>query len=319
MRLTRLVATISALCLVTGLIVYGGLFLWPDLAGSTPSFLNLTKDGSSTLYLYSIGDASGPMRPNAVAVDKKGRVYVTDGGTAKVIVYSGNGRKLFAFGKQGTGKFEFGFPNGIIVTDNGNLMISDSANNDIKLFSPKGRYIKTIVPPSKDFRPGYLFKGQDGFIYVSDLINHRIVVIDGQGKKVRTMSDPKHPLKYPQAAALDKMGRLWVADGGNYEIKIFSKKGQVIKSIQGGGKPETAFSMVRGIAFDKWGRAYISDTLSHNIRVFDIDGKQLSIPEQASRPEDKLVYPTSVFVDTHGKLYVVDRGAGSVKVFFVRK
>lgn len=319
MRLTRLVATISALCLVTGLIVYGGLFLWPDLAGSTPTSFNLTSDDSSTLYLYSIGDASGPTRPNAVVVDKKGRVYVTDGGTAKVIVYSGNGRKLFAFGKQGTGKSEFGFPNGIVVTDEGNLMISDSTNNDVKLFSPKGRYIKTIVPASKDLRPGYMFKGQDGFVYVSDLLNHRILVIDEQGKRVRTVSDPKNPLKYPQAAALDKMGRLWVADSGNYEIKIFNKKGQVIKKIQGGGKPETAFSMVRGIAFDRWGRAYLSDTLSHHIRLFDIDGNQLSIPEPASRPEDKLVLPTSLFMDSHGKLYVVDRGAGSVKVFFVRK
>lgn len=319
MRLTRLVATISALCLVTGLIVYGGLFLWPDLAGSTPSSYEFSQDNGSLLYLYSIGDAAGPTRPNSVAVDKRGRVYVTDGGTGKVIVYSGNGRKLFSFGKQGTGKSEFSFPNGIIVTDQGNLMISDSANNDIKLFSPKGRYIKTIVPPSKDFRPGYLFKGQDGLVYVSDLVNHKILVLDEQGKRVRTMSDSKNPLKYPQASALDKMGRLWVADAGNYEIKIFNKKGQVIRKIQGGGKPETGFSMVRGIAFDRWGRAYISDTLSHQIRVFDIDGKQLSIPESVSRPEDKLVFPTSMFVDSHGKLYVVDRGAGSIKVFFVRK
>lgn len=319
MRLTRLVATISALCLVTGLIVYGGLFLWPDLAGSTPNYFNLPKDDSSPLYLYSMGDASGPTRPNAVTTDKKGRLYVTDGGTAKVIVYSASGRKIFTFGKQGTGKSEFGFPNGIIVTDDGNLMISDSTNNDIKLFSPKGRYIKTILPPSKKTRPGYLFRGQDGFVYVSDLQNHRILVLDERGKKVRIISDPKSPLKYPQAAALDKLGRLWVADGGNYEIKIFNKKGQVIKRIQGGGKPETAFSLVRGIGFDRWGRAYISDTLSHHIRVFDINGKQLSVPEPAARPEDKLVYPTSVFTDSHGKLYVVDRGTGSVKVFFIRK
>lgn len=319
MRLTRLVASITALCLVTGLIIYGGLFLWPGLAVSEQTRYDFGKQTGFPPYLYSMGDASGPTRPNAVTVAENGTVYVTDGGTAKVYVYSSVGKKILDFGNTGKNAEDFSFPNGIISTRDGNLMIADSIKGDIKLFSPSGKYLRTIVKPSKDLKPGLLSKGPDHLIYVSDLAKHRILVIDENGKTVKTISDPKSPLLYPQATSVDKKGRLWVADSGHYAIKIFDKKGRVVKTIAGGGRPETQFSMVRGIAFDKWGRAFISDTVAHQIRVYDAEGTQLFVSPQQERPEDQLVYPTNLFIDKSGKLFVVDRGAGIVKVFFITK
>jgi len=323
MRLTRVVATISALCLVTGLVVYGGMFLWPRLAGSSPEQLPITADGDAQKeilqYISSIGSGSGPTRPNAVAVDGNGRVYVTDAGAAKVFVYSMNGRQLYAFGGPGTGKKNFAFPNGIAVTRNGDLIIADSVNNEIKVFNEKGRYLRTLLDKSMKIKPGIISKGPGGLIYVSDLLNHQILVMDEQGKILRTVTDPEHPLDYPQGTAVDREGRLWVADGGNYAIKIFDARGKMADLIKGGGEPETPFSLVRGIGFDKTGRAFITDTIAHVIRVFDSEGKQLEVFPSSRQDPSRLVYPTHIFIDDQERLFVVDRGANDVKVFSIKK
>lgn len=315
MRFTRLAATICALSLVTGLIVYGGIFLWPGLAGSAPKIMDRNNDGPR--YLFSIGGVSGPVRPNAMALDKKGRVYVTDGGSGKVFVYSENGRKLAEFGHPGTGKSDFGFANGIVVTKEGNLMIADSTNNDIKVFNPDGKYLKTVLKSSDHVKPGYMSQGSDRLIYVSDLLNKQILVMDENGVKHRVVGTSEKPLSYPQGTAVDKNGMLWVADSGNYSIRIFDAKGHQVNEIKGGGQPETPFSMLRGIAFDQTGRAFIADTIAHKIRVFNSEGKQLYTFPTSEASKNLLIFPTTVVMGPGNKLYVVDRGAGGVRVFSV--
>lgn len=310
MRLTQVVASIAAVCLVTGLIIYGGIFLWPEMVGSTP--LAAQKGEALPRYLYSIGGVSDTARPNAVTVSN-GRVYVTDGASGRVVVYTERGRKLFDFGKTGNKKKDLAFPNGIAVTREGNLLISDSVKNEIKVFSRAGKHLRTLPVPEKT-RPGIIVKGPDELFYVSDLLNNRILVMDEKGLVKRTVSDPGSPLSYPQGTAIDRQGRLWVADGGSYAVKIFNDKGKVTKEIRGGGSPDIPFSMVRGIGFDRKGRAYITDTLAHKIRVFLADGSQLSVSSSSGQGEE-LVFPTNVFVKSDGKLFVVDRGAGNLKVY----
>lgn len=303
-----MVASIVAVCLVTGLIIYGGIFLRPDIVGSTP----LDEKGTPR-YLYSIGGPSGAVRPNAVAV-ANGRVFVTDGSSGKVFVYTEKGRRLFEFGKTGDSKSDLAFPNGIAVTGQGSLMVADSVKNEIYEFSREGKYLRTL-PIREKFRPGHIFKGPEELYYVSDLLTNRIMVINEKGRLIRTYADSGRPLSYPQGTAIDRQGRLWVADGGNYSVKVYNPKGKVEAEIKGGGAPQTPFSMVRGIAFDKLGRAYISDTINHQIRVFDPDGMQLSVFSWSGQGEG-LVFPTGVFI-SDGKLFVLDRGAGNVKVFSV--
>ena len=320
MRVARVAASIASLCLVTGLIVYGGVFLWPGLAGSNPLLteLGITGDEDKQVpeYLYSIGsDKNGPVRPNAVAVDRKHRVYITDAGTAKVFVYSAKGRKIAEFGGPGNGKADFSFPNGLVVAGDGNLIIADSVKKNIRVFSPEGRYLRTIMENTAGVKPGSLTRGSGGVIYVSDLMNNRVLAVNENGTNLKEVSDTREPLSYPQGTAVDKEGRLWVADSGNFSVAIFDRQGTFIKKITGGGEPEAPFSMVRGIAVDKVGRVYISDTISHHIRIFDSTGRQISVFPSTEEGEGMLVFPTGIFVHNDGSLYVVDRGTGDIKVF----
>lgn len=318
MRLTRMVAAICALCLVTGLVIYGGISLWPQLADSSPldGYRQNTGKDINPQYLYSIGGPTGPKRPNAVMVYQD-RVYVTDAAGGQVFVYSEKGKELFRFGKSGDAGTDFVFPNGIVVNSQGNLMISDSVSNDIKVYTTAGEYLQTL-PVKEKMRPGFMLKGPDGLIYVSDLMNNRILVINERGTLMRTIADAGNILSYPQGLAFDRSGRLWAADSGHYSIKIFDKD-RVIAEIKGGGIPETPFSMVRGITFDRSGRAYITDTVSRQVRIFDLKGRQLSVFSSSRQYGSELVFPTGLFAGDDGKLFVVDRGTGNVQVFSVNK
>ena len=321
MRVARIAASIAALCLVTGLIVYGGVFLWPGLADSNPILtdLGIKSENSNKVpkFLYSIGDNEGLIRPNEVVVDGKDRVYVTDAGTAKVFVFTLKGKKIAEFGGQGSGKSQFGYPNGLAVADDGNLVIADSVQRNIRVFSPDGKYLKTLLESNVRtgmVKPGSMTKGRDGNFYISDLLNNRVLKIEETGKTVKVFSDSGGPLSYPQGTAVDKKGRLWVADSGNYSVRIFDNKGNVTDKISGGGEPETSFSMVRGLEIDSSGRIYVSDTISHRIRVFDASGRQVSVFPELTEGEGSLVFPTGLFIND-GKLFVVDRGASDIKVF----
>jgi len=319
MKITRLVASLGALCLMTGLVVYGGIFLWPRLAESTQAFmepvLRDSEESGYPRYLYSVGGEEGPVRPNAIALGEKGRVYITDAGTGRVFVYSEKGRKLFDFGGPGNGSANLVFPNGIVVTADGNLMIADSVKNEVKLFSAEGKYIRTLLGHEEKIRPGIMSRGPDGLVYISDLLNNEIHVINEQGKALRKVAGSSRPLSYPQGTAVDTRDRLWVADGGSYSLRIFDKTGKESGEIKGGGKPETPFSLVRGIAFDKSGRTFVSDTIARQIRVFDDTGKQLYLFPEPESGQGELVYPTNMLADTKGRLWVVDRGANDIKVF----
>jgi len=316
MRLPRVVAAISAICLMTGLVVYGGIFLWPRLAGSAPADRSPAREVNKNLprYLYSIGSDAGLDRPNTVTVDAKGRVFVTDAGSARVYVFSAEGKKISEFGGSGERPENLAFPNGIVINRQGNLVIADSVKRNLKIFSPEGGYLKTIQSLPKDTKPGFLSIGPDDLIYISDLSGNRVLAMDAEEKIIRTIAVPEKPLSYPQGTAVDNQGQLWVADSGNYQVRILDSVGQESGLIKGGG-PEDSFSMVRGIVLDPKGRAYVSDTISRSIKVFKPSGELLySFPESSGGAEG-LVFPTALAVYGQDRLFVVDRGANDIKVY----
>jgi len=115
-----------------------------------------------------------------------------------------------------------------------------------------------------------------------------------------------HEFNEPSEVAVSPKGLIYIVDGVNNKIKIFSNKGKFISSFGRKGKGEGEFLYPLGIDIDQKGRIYIADSQNHRVQIFNSKGiflSQIKIESKTNKPAD----PTDVAVDeTRNQCYVVD-------------
>jgi sugar lactone lactonase YvrE len=257
------------------------------LAGSEEGF----EDGSAASSKFEY--------PFGIAVDLSGNVYVADTDNHKIrkIDTAGNVTTIagstagFADGEGANAQFDS--PYGIAVDNVGNIYVADVTNHRIRKIAPNG-LVSTIAgtgesgykdgdsSASKFARPYGLAIDNQGKIYVADRDNHKIRIIDTDGK-VSTLAGSTQgfadrnginaQFNYPNSVAIDALGCVYVADSDNHKIRKIMPNGDVSTlagSIQGfaNGEATTAkFSIPRGIAVDSSGNVYVTDSENHKIRI----------------------------------------------------
>lgn len=125
--------------------------------------------------------------PEALAVDKKGTVYMAHGanGVGKIIVIPMEGNdpvaeEILQFGNLGKGKGEFMHtPAGICVDAQGNIYVSDTHNDRIQVFDAQGRWLLMFnlkdAEEGELSEPGSLALDKEGDLYVVDRGHARIL------------------------------------------------------------------------------------------------------------------------------------------------
>ncbi|MCX5848552.1 MAG: hypothetical protein NTW65_03795 [Deltaproteobacteria bacterium] len=73
------------------------------------------------------------------------RIYVTDSSNHKGYIYDYQGRLLKNFGKEGKAPAELKFPNSILFTEDGNLLIVNTNAHRLDIYSTEGDFIKTFA------------------------------------------------------------------------------------------------------------------------------------------------------------------------------
>jgi len=94
-------------------------------------------DGSySSVAQWSLDAWYGQSLENKpyLALDKQGRVYVTDPEGFRVLVFDKTGQFVTTWGENGTSNAQFGIVSGIALGPDGQVYVVDSANNRIMRF-----------------------------------------------------------------------------------------------------------------------------------------------------------------------------------------
>ena len=125
-----------------------------------------------------------------------------------------------------------------------------------------------------------------------------------EAKIVGTLTGPSdRPMRMPTDVAVDRTGRVYVADGTHDRVVRFTADGNVAGVIAKVG--EQTLNRPVGLTTDGRDRLWIADTGNHRLVVVTPDGSQIetiALPE-AARPCD----PTDVLVAPDGRrAYVVD-------------
>jgi DNA-binding beta-propeller fold protein YncE len=108
-----------------------------------------------------------------------------------------------------------------------------------------------------------------GELYLLDVINNRVQVLDGDGNFLRAFGKAGEGAGLfgrPASLTLDPRDRVWVSDGMSGLIQSFTPQGEV-KSVLGAAQDEWHFVSPRGMHF-VGDRLYVVDRLSNKVFVF---------------------------------------------------
>ncbi|MEA3307032.1 MAG: hypothetical protein U9Q34_04535 [Elusimicrobiota bacterium] len=315
-----------------------GIFIYAfptlDEGGSAFSPFKITIDRASNIY---VSDNKGKMiikyntagkflkefkfRNSGFTVDDYGFIYIVDAKKGKIKELSPKGNVLGKFGTRGKGKSEFRDLSDVEVNGGGKVYLSDAGNEKIvtivlenklrkeKLKTASSASMFNLKGPVKKlaFNTDAFFVLDNDSIIASLPEAEEVALIDKNGKKKtfaregREQGQTDEPLGF----AVDKKGRIFIADTGNHRVQIFSAKGGFLNMFGGKGSNEGKFNAPQNIVLNKEERLYIADTKNERLQAFNSDGFFLFTigPEIGNII---LQEPIDVKCDTKGNIYILD-------------
>jgi sugar lactone lactonase YvrE len=90
------------------------------------------------------------LSPTNLAIDRAGRIYVSDTGGFFIQVYAADGTHLRMIGEQGLSPGNFALPKGIAVDRENRVYVVDAATQVIQLFDAEGRILMYFGNPKLD-------------------------------------------------------------------------------------------------------------------------------------------------------------------------
>jgi DNA-binding beta-propeller fold protein YncE len=122
---------------------------------------------------------------------------------------------------------------------------------------------------------------------------------------------------FPNSAAADSQGRVYVSDGNNRRISVWDGAGNFQFNF-GSGTGPGSLSLPRGIIIDSRDRLYVVDTVAQNVKVYDVSGSQPAFLFEFGdfgKGDGLFNYPNDIAVDSSGRLYIADRENNRIEVW----
>ena len=256
---------------------------------------------------------SGLNRPQGVAVDRDGNVFVADTGNhaVKEFVAAGGYATVTTLGAT-NGNFRTPF--GVAVDGNGNVFVADFGNNAVKEILAAGGYVtvNTLAEANGNFSmPQAVAVDSQGNVFVADTGNNVVkeILAAGSYVTVNTLAVENGNFRGVESVAVDRNDNVFVADYENGAAKeILAAGGYVTVLVNGAG----VLNDPTGIAVDASGTIFVMDPGTHAIVeiVPGVGSGHSTVTWLAGGSFDD---PTAVAVAEDGTLFAVDAGSTGVK------
>ncbi|GIW12620.1 MAG: hypothetical protein KatS3mg062_0059 [Tepidiforma sp.] len=278
--------------------VFGGAGHQP---GQFFSPVDIERDGSGNLYVIDSAtkrlqkfDPSGNLlgqvdirldpqnsaeqsEPWGLALGPSGEVIVADTFGWRVRVFDADLRPVGTFGQPPTGAapgpYDLFGPRDALVVD-GELWVTDTGHDRIQVYTLGGEYLRTIggsgSGPGQFDEPVGLALGPGGGVYVADMYNRRVQVlnsdgtfrgsfpVDGWGGQdvtdkpyLRVLADGRVAVSLPSAGI----------------VRIYSPEGRLLGTITGGAEP---LSRPYGMVETPDGKLWIVEGGAARVRLFEV-------------------------------------------------
>jgi sugar lactone lactonase YvrE len=153
--------------------------------------------------------------PCGLDVDASGRLAVTDVENHQVIVLDSYLHVDVTFGNYGSFPGQLDTPLGVSFTPRGELLVADTGNARLQVFSDAGQPRRVIPAPGSPNplrHPRRAVAAEDGRIFVADPLAHRVFEFGADGAFARALVPEGTGPFEPSDVALGRDGTLYVTD-----------------------------------------------------------------------------------------------------------
>jgi DNA-binding beta-propeller fold protein YncE len=267
----------------------------------------------------------GAQRPTGVAVSPSGdRIYVVQSeGDHTGIVFDATGTKLGSMAPPASTGTDHAPVYLAIDPLTSEVYVSDRLTSSIYVYNSDGAYQRTFVlaQPRPGWQPLGLAFDARGYLYVTDLSGpyEKVLVIDRAATVVRTLGE-NDKLSFPNGAAVDAAGNVYVSDSNSGRVLMYGADGTVRAQV-GRGSGEGNLGLPRGLAVDGQGRVFVADTTGQGVFVYRApsdDSRSLTFLGFVGGEgvaDGSFEYPNSVAVDARGRVYVADTFNNRVQIW----
>ncbi|MBI3649605.1 MAG: 6-bladed beta-propeller [Acidobacteria bacterium] len=262
----------------------------------------------------------GMIRPTAIAVDSKERIFIVDILKSVVFVFDLKDKTLRFLGAEGRGRLIS--PLGIVIDKKDNVYISDTQLKRVNVYDSSGNLTSAIsrIGGEQLVNPaGVALDELRNRLYIVDSRGHRVFACDlnqlDKGTSFGKRGEGDEQFNFPTYAAVDKEGKIYVTDTLNFCVKVFDKDFKFIKRIGEHGTGYGMFDRPKGIAIDSQGHIYVVDASFSNFQIFNSEGSLLLFVGGFGSEPGFFRLPSGIYIDGKDRIYVSDQANSRIQIF----
>ncbi|XP_061104281.1 tripartite motif-containing protein 3b isoform X3 [Conger conger] len=244
---------------------------------------------------------------------------------------------IYRVGTRGRERGEFTNLQGISTSSNGRVVVADSNNQCIQVFSNDGQFkLRFGVrgrSPGQLQRPTGVTVDMNGDIIVADYDNRWVSIFSSDGKFKNKIGAGR--LMGPKGVAVDRNGHIIAVDNKACCVFIFQSNGKLVTKFGARGTSDRQFAEKSGahlaleqklsksgpafsphfVAVNNKNEIVVTDFHNHSVKVYNADGEFLFKFGSHGEGNGQFNAPTGVAVDANGNIIVADWGNSRIQVF----
>jgi TolA-binding protein len=149
----------------------------------------------------------------------------------------------------------------VVALSNGDRLVSHKDQKTVVRFSPQGKYVGTFLPTTNAER---MARNEVDDVAVYDRDTRTVVVADRDGRPLAKLplKGTNYQINEVRDLAFDRLGHLYVLDGGKPTIYVFGPRNRLVTALTG------SLQRPRAFAVDASGRLLVFDEGARRIQVF---------------------------------------------------
>ena len=226
------------------------------------------------------GWSQSPVYPFGIAY-AGGKFFICEYNWCYISIYQQDGTRIADFGRNGIA--DFSTPYGMAIASNGNIYISDSGKNQIRIYDKNLNFVTRFGSGGSGngqfSTPFTMAIGTNNQLYVVDRGNNRVQIFDIQGNYIGQFGQPglgKGQFNNPWGIAIGANGNVHVVDQSNHRVEVFDPTGKFLFTYGSYGNLDAQFNNPQDIVALPNGNFVVGDRGNGRIKILDSDGKYLN-------------------------------------------